>query len=157
MPQPNLSIQDSISVQQTGRLWYNRNQYITYRLFGTTTDATQTELFVDGVSGARIALPFDSMSVFSVRIASLSPTEGSGSTIHGGISNIANTVALVGTNVADVHNDGTPQTTYSVNADNTNKALRVQVTGTAATVIAHEAIVTLAVSTSPESNFGSLT
>lgn len=162
MPQPNITIQDSISSQQTGRLWFNKNEWHTWRFFGTTTDGTATELFIDGVSGARLKLPEDSVSTMLFLWSAWNATgsKAGGGMLGSCIKNIAGTLTEVAAEqaVMTTVTDTTPAFVVpAIAADSVNDAVTVTVTGTAATTIYWEVmLIGMTCVTSPESNFGRL-
>lgn len=160
MPQPNVTIQDSYSAQNQAKLFFNRNQYCMFRFFGTTTtNATDQELFIDGISGNRLVLPEDCTVTFHALCAGYPTTaaEAVGASITGAVRRTGSDSFVVGTNVADVFSDGTPTFTYAVVPDDVNDSLRVNVATATNETVYHEVILMVAVATSPESNFGSLT
>lgn len=106
-----------------------------------TTDATANiELFLDG-AGLRGVIPLNTTWGFEIWVVGRSSAGVSAvwRTI-GGIQNNANTVSLVAANTQAVVVDGTGGTwglsaNVLIDADNTNKSLRIRVTGAVATSI----------------------
>jgi hypothetical protein len=112
-------------------------QAVQYIVHGVTTDATQTELLtVNGGGSRRLELPDDSTWAFEALITARrtdANDESAAYRIFGCIdrnSGVA-TTALVGSLVEDIIED-TAAWDVDINADTTNGALRVQVTGEAA-------------------------
>lgn len=100
-------------------------------LRGTTTNNTQTEIFLDGSSG-RMTIPSDTTWAFDVLIAarrSDADNESAAYQISGCIDNNAGTTALVGTNSGLTTNEDNVLWDASVLADDTNDALVIKVTG----------------------------
>lgn len=119
----------------------------------TTTDATLTELFLDG-SASRITLPNDTRWFASVRVVASTTTAGAAYAVFerrcliGRGANAAAT-AIVG-NVQTIGSDigtstGSPPAGWAValSADTTNGALKIEVTGALATTIRWVAEVSL--------------
>ena len=160
MPQPNVTIQDSLTTQHMASLWFNRNQFYRFRYFGTTTDNVATEIFVDGISGNRVKVPDASATVVHAMCVIHNTTDG----FSGGVGktacveNIGGTVALAGSEQGNpaIFGDNTnnPGGTVVIAADNTNDAFTLTATGTAAKTIYYECIVDVICATVPESNFG---
>jgi len=162
MPQPNAVIQDSQSNQNIGKLWFNRNQYLTFRYFGTTTNNTATELFIDGITNNRLKIPDASACLVRCDCVIFNITDsfsgGVGKTAV--VENLANVVTLAGAEQATPalwgDNANAPGGTIVISASDANDAVVFTVTGTSAKTIAYEALVTVVCATSPESNFGVL-
>jgi len=96
-----------------------------------TTDATQTELFLDG-SSVRLGVPSGKTYAFEVRVSGRR-TDTTGFSYHavieGTISNNSGTTALDGLNTMRVITNTAGTWSAVVEADNTNDALVVKVTG----------------------------
>ena len=111
----------------------------------STTDATPTELFLNG-STLRAVLPANSSWIFSILMVARRST-GTTSIYEsvGQISNVAGTVAVAGVTTTELNDGiGLPATPFVVDADDPNDALRLTVTGVAANTIrwvAHARIV----------------
>ena len=117
-----------------------------YSLSGTTTDATETEIYVNGVSGSRISIASGHCYTFRVQVSALrteTSTECAGYTIEGVIKNASGTTSLVGGTV--VTSLGEDDSTWDVQAyaDDTNDALIIKVTGAASKTINWKATVDL--------------
>lgn len=106
-----------------------------------TTDATAgVELFLDGAA-ARAVVPLNTTWAFSIILVGRS-SAGVGAVweVKGGIQNNSNTVSLVAAVSQSVIADGTSGSwgvtgNVAITADNTNKSLKVAVTGAGATNI----------------------
>jgi len=112
-------------------------QAVQYIVHGVTTNATQTELLtVNGGGSRRLELPDDSTWAFEALITARrtdANDESAAYRIFGCIDRNTGvaTTALVGSLVEDIIED-TAAWDVDINADTTNGALRVQVTGEAA-------------------------
>lgn len=111
----------------------------------TITDATPTELFLDGAS-LRAVLPANSSWIFSIlMVARRSTGTTSIYKSEGQISNVGGTVAVAGVTTTELNDGiGLPATPFVVDADDPNDALRLMITGVAANTIrlvAHARIV----------------
>ena len=107
------------------------NQYI---LTGTTTNATETEIFVGGVSNSRVPVAADSTIMYSVDIAARrTDSDGVGAGYHfkGVIDNNSGTVADVGTLYEIIIAEDNVALSADVGADATNDTIYVKVTGIA--------------------------
>jgi hypothetical protein len=102
---------------------------------GTTTNATITEIFLRGVSSNRCVLQANNVLSFRGQcVAYRSNYTGSARwSIEGLIKrNNGNNTTFVGVTATLTHSDGTGNTlVLTIDADDTNEALRVQVTGNA--------------------------
>ena len=120
-------------------------QIARYILRNSTTNATQTELYADGVTasaGTRITLPNNSAYSFTGQVIGKTQTVGDVAAwrFSGTIQRIttAASTALVGTILMTDTNTtaGTAAAwSVSIDADTTNGGLRIRVTGAAATTI----------------------
>ena len=108
-------------------------------LFNETTDAVETELFVDTASTARIAIALDSTMTFTGLVTARrtdADDESAGFKIEGVIDNNAGTVALVDVpSVTTLGDDSGATWSVAITADLVNAALSVKVTGEAAKTI----------------------
>jgi hypothetical protein len=97
-----------------------------------TTDATPTELFLDGAS-ARLTIPSGKYLTGTINIAGIKSTGDTAASYirQFSIKNQALTTTLVGT-VNTIGVDEAAGTSISITADDTNNALKVEVTGIAA-------------------------
>jgi hypothetical protein len=107
-----------------------------YVLRNTTTNTTSTELFLDG-SGQRITLANNRTLTFDILIVARrdSSNESAGYMVRGTIKNDGGNTALVGAVVKDVFGENDAAWDVSVTADDTNNALKIQVTGAAGKTI----------------------
>lgn len=119
---------------------------------GTTTDATPTELFNSDVASERITIAAKTAWHFTVRITALTSSAGSYAvfTRQGMlVRDNSNNTTLIGTNdtigTDKGSNAGSPPAGWavSITADDTNEALKVTVTGAAATTIRWLAVIDL--------------
>lgn len=107
--------------------------------FSVTSDATPTELFLDGLllASKRFTVASGAVYQFTVQIAGVVHGGGNaaGYTVHGTIKNNGGTTALVGTvTVAHTAEDDAAWDA-TVTADDANDALLITVTGAAATTV----------------------
>jgi hypothetical protein len=106
-----------------------------YVLRNTTTNTTTTELFLDG-SSQRITLPVSRTATFDILITGLSSTGlSAGYQVLGVIANIGGTTVLVNPVMKTVIAEDVPAWDVFVQANNTNDALVIFVTGSASTTI----------------------
>jgi hypothetical protein len=100
-----------------------------------TSDATQTELFLDGVS-QRMKVALNSTWAFDILLTGRASGGNSAAfTIRGVIKNNSGTTTLVGSITKTILAADVPAWDATVTADNVNSALSVRVTGAAATSI----------------------
>lgn len=104
-----------------------------------TTNATQTELFLDGATASRRAtIASDTTWLFEIFVVARrtdADNESAGYKFQGVLDNNAGTTALVGLVVKTIVAEDTSAWDATVEADNTNDALVVKVTGEAAKTI----------------------
>jgi len=120
---------------------YNQKQYV---LYGTTTNATETEIFVGGTASSRIPVASNTTVFYEVDIVARrtdATGESGGWHLKAVADNFSGTVADVGT-VYEVQ-VATDDANYAVDAraDNTNDSIGIYVTGVAAKTIRWTAIV----------------
>lgn len=155
MPNYAPKIQDGFREQQLSNMWMNKDATTIYHLRGVTTNATPTELFVDGISGRRIPVPQDSLVGIAAYYVGFNVTDSEGDFEGRNIlvRNFGGTVAIIGASgtLFTEINDGTGTTALALAADNTNKAVSFTVTGTAAKTIYHEITLIVTVASNPES------
>lgn len=110
-----------------------------------TTDATQTEMFIGDVTNARIDIPSGQTYLFDILIVgrSASAGDGAGYRIEGVVENTSGVTSLVGSITKTVIAEDTASWDVTAEADNTNDALAIKVTGQSATTIRWCAKVTL--------------
>jgi hypothetical protein len=96
-----------------------------------TTDATKTTMYIsDDSTNGKVLVPTGSTIAFSAIIAGRSDAGASGGYfIRGLIENKAGTTAIIGSNVADTPMEDTAGWAAVVEADDTNNAIAVGVTG----------------------------
>ncbi len=113
-----------------------------YMVSVETTDATTTELFLDSTGGTRrMTLSANSAWRFEIHLTAYE-TVGTNVgwvaayEVKGAIKNVAGTTSIVGSVSSNITaDDSSGAWSITVDADNGNSALRVQVTGEAATTI----------------------
>jgi hypothetical protein len=105
-------------------------------LYGQTTNATVTELFLQGTSG-RIAIPSNSAVSLRGSISAFDVTNvlSAGWTYECAIANKGGTTALVGSSLVTKLGSDSSAWEVFVDGDNTNDALKIQVKGAASATI----------------------
>lgn len=119
-------------------------QTMSYHLANSTTNATQTELYLDGAAATqRLTILSNSFWTFEIIVAAKSPTVGEfeGWRFFGAIKRPTNeaSTAIVGTIVKE--KIGSTAWDFDVDADTTNGSLRLQATGESAKTIRWSALV----------------
>ena len=111
----------------------NKYGYGGYGQYAATTDATPTEIFMTGGSSRRITLEANSAIMFKVMVIAYdsSNTDGHWWEITGGIRRDgAGNCSLIGANIVNEDNDaGAAAWTAVLDANDTNDAIRITVTG----------------------------
>ena len=137
--------------QSSGRFVSNGDaQFSRYVVRTATTDATaNVEMFLNGTGGsARITIPEDTLFSFHIYITSIKQTgdKAKSSEVVGLIrrENGGN-ATIVGqhTDGNKTFNDSSFGVSYTISADTSNQALKIDVTGIAATNIHHVAVVNI--------------
>ena len=109
-----------------------------YIVRNSTTDATATELFLDGTS-LRMVIPAEFTFAFSIRLSAYNTTDniGSGWNITGAIRrDNANNTSLIGSTVTQTYTEEAMSgCVVAVTADDTNESLAITVNGLAAKTI----------------------
>ena len=110
---------------------------------GTTTDATQSEIFVGGVASSRISLQNNAIMSFEVLVTATRETTfgGAGWQFVGLLENNAGVVSILGTVTKRVMGKTTAAYDVSVDETDTNDALRIRVTGEASHTVRWMAVV----------------
>jgi hypothetical protein len=117
-----------------------------YNLSGTTTNATETELFVGNVTNSRIAIASNTTVVYDVTIAARrTDTTGysAGFNLKGVVDNFSGNVADVGNLYENILARDDVNYLVDARADNTNDSLNIYVTGVAGHTIKWVATVTI--------------
>lgn len=117
-----------------------------FRMTGTTTDATQTEIYSLGVASNRITIPTDTTVSFRVHFAARrtdADNESGSWDLRGCVDNNAGTTALVGAVLKTDVAEDTAAWDVTAEADDTNDALVLKVTGEALKTIRWTAFVEL--------------
>ena len=117
------------------RVQYTNPNYVIkeYILYGTTSDALETEIFVDGISNNRIPIQTDSTVNYTVDFtARRTDADGTsaGYQLKGVIDNNSGTVADVGNVYEIMVSEDDVNLAVDARADNTNKSLDIFVQGT---------------------------
>ena len=110
---------------------------------GTTTDATQSEIFVGGIASSRISLQNNAIMSFEVLVTATRETTfgGAGWQFVGLLENNAGVVSILGTVTKRVMGKTTAAYDVSVDETDTNDALRIRVTGEASHTVRWMAVV----------------
>lgn len=113
--------------------------------FNTTTDATTTELWINGTTGSRLSITNNSAYTFESVVSARrtdSGTEFAGWKITGTIINVAGTVSFGGTPSITTFGSTSGWTVACV-ADNVNDTLNILVTGQTSKVINWRAVTSI--------------
>jgi hypothetical protein len=140
---------DDLSVENptvTRTLTQGNTDYYTkqYVLSGTTTDATETELFVRGVPSNRIPVATDTTVFYDISFVARrtdATGESAGLVLKGVVDNFSGTVADVGDLYEILVASDNVNLAVEAAADNTNDAIKVTVTGEASKTFRWTAIV----------------
>ena len=137
----NLSLNDADDQIIHGDTNYNQKQYV---LYGSTSDATETEIFVGGTTNSRIPVASNTTVFYEVNIVARrtdATGESGGWHLKAVVDNFSGTVADVGS-VYEVQ-VASDDANYAVDAraDNTNDSIGIYVTGVAGKTISWTAIV----------------
>ena len=110
---------------------------------GTTTDATQSEIFVGGTASNRISLQNNAIMSFEVLVTATRETTfgGAGWQFVGLLENNAGVVSILGTVTKRVMGKTTAAYDVSVDETDVNDALRIRVTGEASHTVRWMAVV----------------
>jgi len=125
-------------------------QYSRFVMRNATTDATPTEVYLDGAS-LQLTIAADTCYMFTIRVSAIedsSGTDAAGYHIQGCLVNNGGTTALVGTPTVTSH-ESDAAWDCAASADDTNDALAITVTGAAATNVRWVATVELTQVTYP--------
>ena len=117
------------TIQMFANTGFRTREYI---MHGTTTNSTETEIFVGGQSNARIPVPTDSTMTFTADITTRrTDADGTGAGYHlkGVLDNNGGTVADVGDLYEIIIAEDNAGLAVDATADNTNKSLKITVTG----------------------------
>jgi len=117
-----------------------------YSLSGTTTDATETEIFVNGVADSRITIASGYCYTFMVQISAKrteTSMECAGYKIEGVIKNDSGTTSLVDAPTVTSIAEDDSNWDVTAEADDINDALVIKVTGAASKTINWAATVNL--------------
>ena len=137
----NLTINGTTQTFHQGDSNYFVRQYI---LHGQTTNATETEIYIGGVSGSRIPVASNATIFYEANIVARrtdAPNESAGWELQAVVDNFSGTTADVGDvyEIAAARDDTSWQ--VDVRGDDTNDAIGVWVTGAAGKTIRWTAVV----------------
>lgn len=142
----NLSLSNLNIADADAKITHGDTDYITktYVLYGTTSDATETEIFVGGTSSSRIPVASNTTIFYEVDVVARrtdTTGESGGWHLKAVADNFSGTVADVGS-VYEVQ-VATDDANYAVDAraDDTNDAIGIHVTGASGKTIRWTAIV----------------
>lgn len=149
-PGPNqiVSTDSSGNVDVDGIVQAHNGLLKTIRLTGTTTNATPTQIYVDGVALSRWLVPTaTSMSVTVHVVARRTETAAEGAAyLYHGLVRRDTTAATVLVNLTSLNAiEDQPSWAVAFTADTTNGAVTVQVTGEAAKTISWAVIATMTI------------
>lgn len=115
-----------------------------YVLSGTTTDATETEVFVGGVSGVRIGLTDNKVTAYVIQIAARRTDGTAVEAAFFELRSVASRTSGVSVDQGNVHETVVFRSDIGFNvdarADNATDTLRVYVTGVAGKTMAWNAV-----------------
>ena len=136
-----VTISDADNQFVQGDTGYITKQYV---LYGTTTTATETEIFVGGTSSSRIPVPTNTTIFYDVMIAARRTDvtgESAGWNLKAVVDNFSGVVADVGTvyEVAVARDDANWE--VDSRADDTNNSINIYVTGAAGKTVKWVAVV----------------
>ena len=134
----DLTLSGNLTVGVTN---YNSKEYV---LYGSTTDATETEIFVGGTTNSRIPVASNTTIFYQVYIvARRTDATGESAGIHlkGVVDNFSGTVADVGDVYEVIVARDDSNYLVDARADDTNDAIGIHVTGVASKTISWTAIV----------------
>lgn len=114
-----------------------------YTLTGTTTNATETEIFVDGVQDSRIALNLDTAIMFEANFIVKGTSDYSAIHLKGSARNLGGTCSDLGSLYEVIVASSNPGIIVDVRADNTNKTLNVYVAGLAGKTLDFKAVINI--------------
>jgi hypothetical protein len=137
----DLSVNDADDQIIHGDTNYNSKEYV---LYGSTTDATETEIFVGGTTNSRIPVASNTTIFYQVYIvARRTDATGESAGIHlkGVVDNFSGTVADVGDVYEVIVARDDSNYLVDARADDTNDAIGIHVTGVASKTISWTAIV----------------
>ena len=137
----DLSVNDADDQIIHGDTNYNSKEYV---LYGSTTDATETEIFVGGTTNSRIPVASNTTIFYQVYIvARRTDATGESAGIHlkGVVDNFSGTVADVGDVYEVIVTRDDSNYLVDARADDTNDAIGIHVTGVASKTISWTAIV----------------
>jgi hypothetical protein len=114
-----------------------------YILRGSTTDATQSEIFVGGTASSRVSLQNNAIMSFEVLVTATRKTTfgGAGWQFVGLLENNAGVVSILGSVTKRVMGKTTAAYDVSVDETDVNDALRIRVTGDAGHTVRWMAVV----------------
>lgn len=108
---------------------YNSKEYV---LFGNTTDATETELFIGGVANTRVPVAANTTIFYDIKFVARrtdASGEGGGIQIKGAVDNFSGTVADIGDLYEIIVATDNANIAVDATADDANNALKITVTG----------------------------
>ena len=137
----DLTLNDADDQIIHGDTQYKTRQYV---LYGTTTNNTETELYVGGTASSRITVPTDTTIFYEVQIAARR-TDATGESAGWHLKAVADNFSDTVTDVGSVYEVqvATDDATWAVDAraDNTNNSINIYVTGAAGKTVRWVAVV----------------
>ena len=138
----NLVVDDADKYIHHGDAGYYTRQYV---LYGTTTDATETEIFVGGTTNSRVGVASNTTIFYEIKFVARrtdATGEGAGWHVKGVVDNHSGTTADVGDLYEIIVAQDDADWQVDAQADDTNDALKITCTGEAGKTIKWVAIVT---------------
>ncbi len=123
---------------------YSQSPSSSIEWFGQTTNATQSEIFIDGIANNRYGIVAASAITFKIMVSARDNTSGdiAGYEIRGVIKrNSSNNTVIVGTIIKTVLAEEDSSWDIAVEADDANEALVIKVTGDATNTVKWKATI----------------
>ena len=134
-----VEIKAAVSVSSNPANTTSTNVYSAqYNLSGVTTNGTETEIFVNGITNTRVPVPLNKTIYYTADITARrtdSSTDRAAFYLKSTGENMANIVSDIGLVYEVIVNKTDPAFSVDIRADNTNKSINVYVKGAAGKTI----------------------
>ena len=114
-----------------------------YMLSGSTSDANETEIFIDGISNSRISVSIDTTIMFTIDFIASGSSDYAASHVKGTVRNTGGTVSNLGSLYEVVVTTSNAGILFDARADDTNNSLGIYVQGLASTALDYKAVVSV--------------
>lgn len=135
-----------LSTNGSNVIWASGPAYSNqYALTGTTTNATETEIFINGVSNSRMAVALNKNVFYTIDVVARETSGGTNYaafTLKSAVANRAGTTSDLGNVYEVVIARSSASINVDVRADNTNDTINLYVTGLAGVTLSWNAVVT---------------